>query len=54
MRRSSRVFFVAPNDEYYIPFYYRLKFDIDYMNNVCEYEALILGLEAARKIKIQH
>jgi ribonuclease HI len=48
------VLFVAPNDEYYIPFSYRLQFDIDYMNNVCEYEALILGLEAVRNIKIQH
>jgi hypothetical protein len=48
------VLFVAPNDEYYIPFSYRLQFDIDYTNNVCEYEALILGLEAARKLKIQH
>jgi ribonuclease HI len=42
------------NDEYYIPFSYRLQFDIDYTNNVCEYEALILGLEAARKLKIKH
>jgi hypothetical protein len=48
------VLFVAQNDEYYIPFSYRLQFDIDCTNNVCEYEALILGLEAARKLKIQH
>ena len=47
------VLYVAQNDEYYIPFSYRLQFDIDYTNNVCEYEALILGLEVARKIKIQ-
>jgi hypothetical protein len=50
----ARVLFVAPNDEYYIPFSYILQFDIDYINNVCEYEALILGLEVARKIKIKH
>jgi ribonuclease HI len=41
--------FVTPRDEYFIPFSYRLHWDIDYTNNVCEYEALILGLEAARK-----
>jgi ribonuclease HI len=51
---GTGVLFVAPGDEYYIPFSYRLQWDIDYMNNVCEYEALILGLEAARKLKIQH
>jgi len=33
------VLFVALGDEYYIPFYYRLQWDIDYTNNVCEYEA---------------
>jgi hypothetical protein len=38
------VLFVAPGDEYYIPFSYRLQWDIDYTNNVCEYEALVLGL----------
>jgi len=31
-----------------------LQFDIDYTNNVCEYEALILGLEATRKLKKKH
>jgi ribonuclease HI len=48
------VLLVAPNDEYYIPFSYRLQFGIGYTNNVCEYKALILGLEAARKLKIKH
>ena len=38
------VSFVAPGDEYVIPFSYRLQCEIDYMNNVCEYEALVLGL----------
>jgi len=47
---------MEPNDEYYIPFSYRLQFDFDYTNNVCEYEyeALILGLEANGKLKIKH
>jgi ribonuclease HI len=45
--------FVAPGDEYFIPFSYILQWDIDYMNNVCEYEALVLGLEAARKLKAE-
>jgi ribonuclease HI len=48
------VLFVASGDEYYIPFSYRLQWDIDYTNNVCEYEALFLGLEAERKLKIKH
>jgi ribonuclease HI len=48
------VIFVELNDEYYIHFSYRLQFDIDYTNNVYEYEDLILGLEAARKLKIKH
>jgi ribonuclease HI len=48
------VLFVAPGDEFIIPFSYRLQWDIDYTNNVCEYEALVLGLEAARKLKIEN
>jgi ribonuclease HI len=48
------VLFVAPGDEYVIPFSYRLQWEIDYTNNVCEYEALVLGLEAARKLKIEN
>ena len=47
------VLFVAP-DEYVIPFSYILQWDIDYTDNVCEYEALVLGLEVARKLKIKH
>jgi ribonuclease HI len=46
--------FVAPGDEYVIPFSYRLQWDVDYTNNVCEYESLVLGLEVARKLKIEH
>jgi ribonuclease HI len=31
-----------------------LQWEIDYTNNVCEYEALVLELEAARKLKIEN
>jgi ribonuclease HI len=48
------VLFVAPGDEYIIYFSYRLQWEVDYTNNVCEYEALVLGLKAARKLKIKH
>jgi ribonuclease HI len=51
---GAGVLFVAPGDEFIIPFSYRLQWDIDYTNNVCEYEALVLGLEAARKLKIEN
>jgi ribonuclease HI len=46
--------FEAPHDEFIITFSYRLQWDIYYTNNVCEYEALVLGLEAARKLKIKN
>ena len=46
--------FLAPRDEYFIPFSYRLQWEVDYTNNVYEYEALVLGLEATRKLKIEH
>jgi ribonuclease HI len=36
------------------PFYFRLQFEIDSSNNVCEYEALMLGLKVARKMKIKN
>ena len=48
------VLFVETGDEYVILFSYRLQWEIDYTNNVCEYEALVLGLEATRKLKIEH
>jgi ribonuclease HI len=51
---GDRVLFIAPGDEYGIPFSYRLQWEVDYTNNVYEYEALVLGLEAARKLKIEH
>jgi ribonuclease HI len=46
--------FVSPEDEFIILFSYILQWDIDYTNNVCEYEALVLGLEDARKLKIEN
>jgi len=51
---GAGVFFVAPKNEFVIPFSYRLQWDIDYTNNVCEYEALVLGLEAANKLNIKN
>jgi hypothetical protein len=51
---GAGVLFVAPKNDFVIPFSYRLQWDIDYTNNVCEYEALVLGLEAARKLNIKN
>jgi ribonuclease HI len=51
---GAGVLIVAPDDEIIIPFSYILQWNIDYTNNVCEYEALVLGLEAARKLKIKN
>jgi hypothetical protein len=45
---------VAPDDQFVIPFFYRLQWNVDCTNNVCEYEALVLGLEATRKMKIKN
>jgi hypothetical protein len=51
---GAGVLFVAPEERFIIPFSYRLHWDIDYTNNVCEYKALVLGLEAARRLKIKN
>jgi ribonuclease HI len=48
------VMFVAPDNQFIIPFSYRLQWNIDHTNNVCEYEALVLGLEATRRMKIKN
>jgi ribonuclease HI len=48
------VLFVAPENEFIIPFSYRLQWDIDYTNNICEYESLVLGLEVAKKLNIRN
>jgi len=44
---------VAPDDQFVIPFSYRLQWNVDCTNNVCEYEALVLGLEATGRMKIK-
>ena len=51
---GAGVIFVAPEESFIVPFSYRLQWDIDYTNNVCEYEALVLGLEASRRLKIKN
>jgi ribonuclease HI len=51
---GAGVILIAPDDQFVIPFSYRLQWYIDCTNNVCEYEALVLGLEAARKMKIKN
>jgi ribonuclease HI len=51
---GAGVLFVAPENEFVIPFSYRLQWDVDCTNNVCEYEALVLGLEATKKLNIRN
>jgi hypothetical protein len=51
---GAGVLLVAPEGKFIVPFSYRLQWDIDYTNNVCEYEALILGLEATKKLNIRN
>jgi ribonuclease HI len=51
---GAGVLFVAPEERFVVPFSYRLQWDIDYTNNVCEYKALVLGLEASRRLKIKN
>jgi ribonuclease HI len=51
---GAGILLVAPEGKFIVPFSYRLQWDIDYTNNVCEYEALILGLEAAKKLNIKN
>ena len=51
---GAGVLFVAPEERFIVTFSYILQWDIDYTNNVCEYEALVLGLEAARRLKIKN
>ena len=51
---GARVLLISPDDQFVIPFSYRLQWYIDCTNNVCEYEALVLGLEVPRKMKIKN
>jgi ribonuclease HI len=48
------IMFISPSGTKEIFFSYRLEFETDASNNVCEYEALVIGLEEARKLKIKH
>jgi len=51
---GAGVLLVALDNQFVIPFSYRLHWNVDHTNNVCEYEALVLGLEAARRMKIKN
>jgi ribonuclease HI len=51
---GAGVLLVAPECKFIVPFSYHLQWDIDHTNNVCEYEAIILGLEAAKKLNIKN
>jgi ribonuclease HI len=51
---GAGILLIAPEGKFTVPFSYRLQWDIDYTNNVCEYEALILGLEVAKKLNIKN
>jgi ribonuclease HI len=51
---GAGVLFLAPENEFVIPFSSRIQWDIDYTNNVCEYESLVLGLEATRNLNIKN
>jgi ribonuclease HI len=48
---GASVLFISPSGKL-IPLSFRLQFETDTTNNVCEYEALVLGLETTRKMKI--
>jgi hypothetical protein len=51
---GAGVILVALEGKFIVPFSHRLQWDIYYKNNVCEYEVLILGIEAAKKINISN
>jgi ribonuclease HI len=51
---GAGILFVSPSGNKIIPFSFRLQFETDSTNNVCEYEALVIGLETTRKLKIKH
>jgi ribonuclease HI len=48
---GAGILLISPSGKLF-PFSFRLQFETDSTNNVCEYEALVLGLEASRKMKI--
>ena len=51
---GAGVIFVAPDNQFVIPFSYRLQWNVDHTNNVCEYEALVLGVEVVGRMKIKN
>jgi ribonuclease HI len=51
---GAGVLLVAPGGKFVVPFSYRVQWDIDYTNNVCEYETLVLVLEATKKLNINN
>jgi len=50
---GAGVLFVAHEEKFVVPYFYRLQWDIYYTNIICECEALFLGLEASRKLNIK-
>jgi hypothetical protein len=50
----ARALLMALDNKFLIPFSYRLQWNVDHTNNICEYEALVLGLEASRRMKIKN
>jgi hypothetical protein len=53
-RAGAGALLVAPDNQFIIPFSYRLQWNVDCTNNTCEYEALVLGLEASKRMKIKN
>jgi ribonuclease HI len=51
---GAGVLLIALDDQFVIPFSYRLQWYIDCTNNVYEYEALVLGLEDTRRMEIKN
>ena len=47
----ASILLISPSSKIF-PFSFRLQFETNSTNNACEYEALVLGLEVAKKMKI--
>jgi len=48
---GAGILLISPSDKLF-PFSFRLQFETNSMNNIYEYEALVLGLEVSKKMKI--
>jgi ribonuclease HI len=48
---GAGILLISPFGDFF-PFSFRLQFENDSTNNVCEYENLVLGLEVSKKLKI--